>query len=129
VTEPAGSADRNTALGADGASRTPVRFGMAARLRPELREEYLALHRDVWPQVEATITACGIRNFTIFVLGDVLFGYFEYVGEDYDADQARMAADPVTQEWWSVTMPLQEPLEQRPEGEWWAPAREVFHLD
>ena len=52
------------------------RFGMAARLRPEKREEYLALHRDVWPGVAATITACGIRNFTIFVRGDVLFGYY-----------------------------------------------------
>ena len=64
---------------------------MAARLVPEKREEYLELHRDVWPRVEATITECGIRNFTIFVLGDVLFGYYEYVGDDYEADQARMA--------------------------------------
>lgn len=42
---------------------------------------------------------------------------------------ARMAADPVTQEWWAVCMPCQEPLETRKEGEWWADMAEVFHHD
>ncbi|MGV8972450.1 MAG: L-rhamnose mutarotase [Rhodoglobus sp.] len=51
------------------------------------------------------ITACGLRNFSIFVRGDVLLGYYEYVGDDYKADQAKMAADPVSQEWWSRTDP------------------------
>ena len=40
-----------------------------------------------------------------------------------------MAADPATQKWWSINMPLQEPLESCPEGEWWAMAEEVFHVD
>jgi L-rhamnose mutarotase len=26
-------------------------------------------------------------------------------------------------------MPLQDPLPDRPEGEWWAPMEEVFHTD
>ena len=52
---------------------------MACRVRPDKKAEYLRLHADVWPSVEATITACGIRNFTIFIRDDVLFGYFEYV--------------------------------------------------
>ena len=38
-------------------------------------------------------------------------------------------ADPVTQEWWAVCMPCQAPLATRKDGEWWADAREVFHLD
>ncbi|MCT7085373.1 L-rhamnose mutarotase, partial [Salmonella enterica subsp. enterica serovar Oranienburg] len=62
--------------------------------------------------VEATITACGIRNFTIFVTGDVLFGYYEYIGDDYAADQRRMAADPVTQEWWARTGPCQRACDE-----------------
>ncbi len=42
---------------------------------------------------------------------------------------AAMAADPVTQEWWSVCMPMQSPLETRKDGEWWASIDEVFHTD
>jgi L-rhamnose mutarotase len=40
-----------------------------------------------------------------------------------------MAADPRTQEWWAVCMPMQAPLETRKEGEWWAGMEEVFHQD
>jgi L-rhamnose mutarotase len=42
---------------------------------------------------------------------------------------AKMAADPKTQEWWKIMMPLQAPLPDRPEGAWWAEMDEVFHTD
>lgn len=105
------------------------RFGMLARLRPERREEYLELHRAVWPEVEATITACGIRNFTIFVHGDVLVGYYEYVGDDFEADQARMAEDPVTQRWWARTGPCQLPFDAGSDAPNWVVVDEAWHLD
>jgi L-rhamnose mutarotase len=68
----------------------PQRFGMLIRLRPERREEYLRLHSAVWPAVEKTMLDANMRNFTIFLHGDLLFGYYEYVGDDHDADQARI---------------------------------------
>jgi L-rhamnose mutarotase len=105
------------------------RYGMAARLLPVRREEYLELHRAVWPQVEATITECGIRNFTIFVTGDVIFGYFEYIGDDYDADQARMAEDPVTRDWWARTAPCQLPFTEGSDQPNWEILDEAWHLD
>jgi len=106
------------------------RFGMACRLHPELRQEYLDLHAAVWPGVESMITECGIRNFTIFVRGDVLFGYYEYVGDDYEADQAKMQADPVSQEWWARTDPCQYGFDvDAPDGTRWQELDEVWHLD
>ena len=53
----------------------------------------------------------------------------EYHGDDYAADMALIAADPKTQEWWTHTDPLQEPLPDRKPGEWWAAMQEVFHTD
>jgi L-rhamnose mutarotase len=41
----------------------------------------------------------------------------------------RMAADPETQRWWGIMEPMQEPLENRATGEWWASMEEVFHHD
>ena len=107
------------------------RIGQIVRLRPEAVTRYQELHASVWPDVLRTIRACRITNYSIFLREPelLLFAYFEYVGDDFEADQARMAADPVTQEWWTITMPLQQPLDGLPEGEWWAPAREVFHVD
>lgn len=104
------------------------RFGSVIRLRPEHRDEYLRLHEQVWPQVEQTLLGANIRNYTIFLHGDLLFGYYEYVGTDHAADQARIAADPVTQQWWQLTAPCQQSLAESGSGQWWAPMREVWHL-
>ena len=108
---------------------TVLRIGMVCRMRPEKREEYLELHRNVWPGVEEMTTACNIRNFTIFVLGDVLFGYYEYVGDDFAADQARMDADPVSQAWWARTAPCQVPFEEGADEPNWQIMTEAWHLD
>jgi L-rhamnose mutarotase len=40
---------------------------------------------------------------------------------------AKMAAHPRTQEWWATVKPLQQPLNSRKPGEWWASMEEVFH--
>lgn len=107
------------------------RMGMVIGLKPERAAEYKRLHAEVWPEVLAMISACNIRNYSIFLKEpeNLLFGYWEYHGTDFAADSARMAADPKTQEWWAVCMPCQEPLEARKEGEWWAMMDEVFHHD
>ncbi len=106
-----------------------TRYGMVIRLRPEKQEEYLRLHADPWPEVVAMIRACHIRNYSIFLHDGLLFGYWEYDGDDFRADMARMAADPLTRQWWGLTDPCQEPLPSRKEGEWWAGMEEVFHVD
>ncbi|HNT89198.1 MAG TPA: L-rhamnose mutarotase, partial [Candidatus Hydrogenedentes bacterium] len=102
------------------------RYGSVIRVRPEKFEEYVRLHATVWPEVLRMIRECNIRNYSIYHKDGLLFSYFEYVGDDFEADMARMAADPVTQRWWAVCKPCQEPLETRADGEWWADMREVF---
>lgn len=105
------------------------RYGRVVKVRPEKLDEYRRLHAAVWPGVLATIRACGIRNYSIFLRDGYLFSYFEYHGSDFAADMARMAADPTTQQWWRLTDPCQEPLSTSPPGEWWAEMEEVFHVD
>jgi L-rhamnose mutarotase len=108
---------------------TPSRHANVVRLRPERREEYLALHAAVWPEVEQTLRDGNFRNYTIFLHGDLLFGYFEYVGDDFAGDQKKIAADPVTQRWWQLTDPCQERLPDAPPGQQWSSAQPVWHLD
>jgi L-rhamnose mutarotase len=108
-----------------------TRYGSVIGLSEETKARYLELHRDGWPGVLVGLTRAGIRNYTIFLKEpeNLLFGYFEYVGDDFATDQARLAADPVTQEWQRVVGPLQRPLDSRRDGEWWAGMTEIFHLD
>ena len=105
------------------------RYGSVIGLRPEAIAEYKKYHAAAWPEVKEMIRKCNIRNYSIFLKDDLLFGYFEYHGTDFQADMARMAADPKTQEWWSVVGPMQNPLGTRSKDEWWASMEEVFHLD
>lgn len=98
-------------------------------LKPEAKEEYIRLHHIVWPEVEARLSASSIENYTIFNHGDLLLGYFEYTGIDYAADMAAMAADPVTQQWWKLTDPCQQPLpDAAAAGKMWDDAVELWHL-
>jgi L-rhamnose mutarotase len=106
-------------------------MAMVIGIKPEHIPEYKRLHADTWPEILQGITDCNIRNYSIYLKEpeNLLFGYWEYHGADFDADAAKMAADPKTQEWWDICMPMQEPLETRKEGEWWAMMEEVFHHD
>jgi L-rhamnose mutarotase len=105
------------------------RYGMVIKVRPEKLDEYKQLHAAVWPDVLKMITACHIQNYSIYFKDGFLFSYFEYVGDDFDSDMEKMAADPTTQQWWDVCKPCQEPLASRNPGEWWADMEEVFHHD
>ena len=105
------------------------RYAMLIRLAEEHRQTYLRLHEAVWPEVAERIRACHIRNYTIFLRGDLLVGYYEYHGADHAADMAAMAADPATQRWWALTDPCQRQLDGTPADSWWAPADEIWHQD
>ena len=105
------------------------RSGMVIKVRPEKLEEYKRLHAKVWPAVLRTISECNIRNYSIYHKDGYLFSYFEYRGGDFDSDMAKLAADPVTQEWWALCKPCQEPLPTRAPGEWWANMEVVFHCE
>jgi len=107
---------------------------MAIGLKPEKIEEYKKLHADAWPDVLKQISKSNIRDYSIYLAETepgkyYLFSYFEYTGDDFDADMEAMAADATTQKWWKVCEPCQTPIPTRKEGEWWANLEEVFHYD
>ena len=105
------------------------RYGNVIGVKPEKLEEYKKLHAAVWPAVLVMISECNIRKYSIYYKDGMLYSYYEYIGNDYEKDMQRMAADPVTQEWWKLTDPCQQPVENRAPGEWWAAMEEVFHTD
>lgn len=105
------------------------RIGEVIRIKPEGLEAYKRYHADPLPGVNEMIKACNIRNYSIYHRGQYLFAYYEYVGDDFEADMAKMAADPATQHWWDLVKPLMEPLTDHAEEEFWSGMEEVYHLD
>lgn len=96
---------------------------------PEKLEEYRRLHAAAWPEVLAALRRANIRNYSIYLKDHTLFSYLEYHGDDWEADMALVAADPVTQRWWALTDPCQQPWPTRQPGEHWARLEPVFLME
>jgi L-rhamnose mutarotase len=106
-------------------------MGQVIKLRAEAVAEYRRIHEEAWPEVLSALSAANLRNYSIFLKEpeNLMFSYWEYEGEDFAADMRAMLAAPRIQDWWNLCAPLQEPLETRAPGEWWARMGEIFHLD
>ncbi len=107
---------------------------MITGLKPEKLAEYKKLHVNAWKGVLAKIKECNIRNYSIY-LKEIdgkfyLFSYFEYVGDDFDKDMKKMAADSTTKQWWKRTDPTQIPLpEAAAKKQTWVGMEEIFHTN
>lgn len=110
-----------------GEEKVMKRVGSLIKVRPEYEERYIILHRNTFPGVLDRIRKSNIRNYSIFLLNGILFSYYEYVGQDFDADM-KSIADSVTKDWWKLTDPMQEPLPTRKPGEWWAEMDQLLCL-
>jgi L-rhamnose mutarotase len=103
-----------------------VTHGQIIKLKPGTREPYAILHRNTFPGVLDRIQKSSLSHYSIFLHDDVLFGYYEYTGSNYQFDMQAISEDPCTQEWWKLTSPLQEPLPDRKPGEWWSELESIY---
>jgi len=113
---------------ASGCATQPAkRVGMVIQLRPEKLEEYKRLHADSNPGVRDLLVKYHLRNFSIFlqqIEGKWYeFGYYEYTGKDFDADMAKLDAEPRNTEWLKVCDPMQMPL---PGAKGWTKMERVY---
>jgi|SRR6185437_8637929 len=105
------------------------RYGMVIQIKPNKIEEYKHLHQHVWSDLLAILSKYHIKNYSIFLKNNWLFGYLEYHGNNYTDDMKKIANEEVTKRWWQLTAPCQEPLSTSEPDEWWSLMQEVFHLE
>ena len=107
------------------------RMGMVIALKPGRVADYKALHAAPWPRMNAALKAAHIGNYSIYLREpeNLLFGYWEYDGADFEADMAVLGATDICRRWLALTDPCQSPLASAAPGQWWSDLPEVFHLD
>jgi len=105
------------------------RIGQVIGIKPEEIEEYERLHAQAWPSIIKIIKQANISNYSIFRYENLLFAYLEYTGDDYEADMAKLAAEPEMKRWWQITDHMQWQVPQAKVGEWWHVIHENFHVD
>jgi L-rhamnose mutarotase len=100
------------------------RSAFVLHVRPDKIDEYVAAHRNVWPEMLDALRAAGIRNYSIFRHGNDVFGYFE--SDDLAAAAAFMEAQDVNTRWQDAMADL---LADRVPDEGPPALEEIFRLD
>ena len=68
------------------------RYAWKATVLPGKLDEYVDRHAHLWPEMKAVLKEAGIRNYTIWNMGNELFGYFnEFTKKFNETVQARSA--------------------------------------
>lgn len=103
------------------------------------------LHNNAWPTIIDRLRQSHIVDYSINFLpsppypvqdpevAGLLIATFKYVGSDWEADKASIAADPETKRWWAATDKLQSSLIEGAKGSehgpWWYDCEEVFRME
>ena len=74
------------------------RFTWKARLLPGKKAEYIKRHDDLWPEMTELLNSAGIHNYSIWLAGDELFGYYE-AAKGVEFASATQANSPVVDRW------------------------------
>ncbi len=53
------------------------RYCWKAKIKPGKKEEYIARHNNLWPEMVKLLKEAGIANYSIWISGDEVFGYYE----------------------------------------------------
>ena len=73
------------------------RYAWKATVKDGMLEEYIRRHDAIWPELAALLKEAGICNYSIYNVGNELFGYYEC---DSVEEAARIqAASPVVDKW------------------------------
>lgn len=89
------------------------KYAWKARVLEGKLDEYRRRHDEIWPEMVALLKEAGISNYTIWNVGDELFGYYECEkGVDYAA--AVQAKSPIVERWNEYMKDVME-MERDPE--------------
>lgn len=74
------------------------RYAWKARILPGKTEEYIKRHNEIWPELVDLLKQAGIQNYSIWNVGDELFGYYE-CQKGIEFSSKTQAESPVVTKW------------------------------
>jgi L-rhamnose mutarotase len=102
------------------------RIGHLWRVRPGCADEYVRRHRVIWPELEALLEDAGVRSYSIYLHGELVFSHMEV--DDYAAMVERVASDPVAARWEEQFADILEYPDADPATGWPSCATRVWSL-
>ena len=101
---------------------------MVIGLKGDKIEEYKKIHADDNPGVRDLLAKYHLHNFNIFLhkMPDgkyYEFGYYEYTGNDFEGDMAKLSVEQRNIDWLKICDPMQTPL---PDADGWTEMERVY---
>ena len=107
------------------------RFCLALDLKndPQLIAEYEVHHKNVWPEIIASVKDAGILNMEIYRIMNRLFMIMETTDDfSFEKKSKGDSADLKVQQWEELMWKYQQALPVARPGEKWIPAEKIFEL-
>ena len=102
------------------------RYAWKATVLPGKLDEYVRRHNAIWPELKEVLYQAGIRNYTIWNVGNELFGYYEC---DSIVEAARVQAESPVVDRWNEYMKDVMLMEMDPETGAQPLMKQVFFFD
>lgn len=74
------------------------RYAWKATIKDGTENEYIRRHSELWAELAAVLKEAGIRNYSIWLNGNELFGYYE-CAQGIRHAAAVQAGSPVVERW------------------------------
>ena len=104
------------------------RYAMAVKLKDEKKNFYLKNHQNVWPEILDELKKIKIKNYSIFLKEDFMFGYLEYEGDNFDEDMTKMAKIPIVDKWTKLMIDCFNPFPNNEDNDSWVMMDEIFYM-
>ena len=104
------------------------RVGFRLQVRPEMMDEYVVRHAQVWPDMLQALRETGWHNYSLFLdrSDGTLFGYFET--PELAAAKAGMESREVNERWQADMAPFFIALDGKRPDEGFTQLESVFYL-
>ena len=102
------------------------RYAWKAKLKEGKRAEYQRRHDEIWPEMKELLKSAGLCNYSIWNVGDDLFGYYECEKGIAFATEVQ-AKSPIVERWNQYMKDVME-MELDPETGAQPHLTEMFYL-
>ena len=103
-----------------------TRNAFKMKLKPGFEAEYKKRHDEIWPELEALLSATGISDYSIFLDEETLILFaVQKVADGFD--ESLIPNHPIVKKWWAYMADI---MDTNPDHSPVAvPLKEVFHMD
>ena len=105
------------------------RYAMAVRLKKEKRDFYIQNHANVWPEILNELKKVKVKNYSIFLKDNFMFGYLEYDGDNFNKDMEEMQSIPIVDKWTKLMVDCFSPFPNHEDNNSWVMMDEIFYME